>query len=89
LDKEIAKKNLKAKMNYLDKLLQGRSRVENAREADYEQPTKYLVKSSNYKDSFSNFFNSQNFHLGYTDETIGIYKASENPVIIFDDFANC
>ena len=77
-------------MSYLEKLLNG-AEVEWKKlgeVADYEQPTKYLVKSSNYNDNFSIpvLTAGKTFILGYTDETEGIYKASENPVIIFDDF---
>lgn len=77
-------------MNYLDKLLQG-AEVEwmpLGEVADYEQPTKYLVKTNNYNDNFQTpvLTAGKTFILGYTDETDGIYKASENPVIIFDDF---
>ena len=56
--------------------------------AEYEQPTKYLVKSSNYNDEFTIpvLTAGKTFILGYTDETEGVYKASEKPVIIFDDF---
>ena len=56
--------------------------------ADYEQPTKYLVKSSNYRDDFSIpvLTAGKTFILGYTDEQTGIYYASKKPVIIFDDF---
>lgn len=56
---------------------------------DYEQPSKYIVKSTDYNDDFeiSVLTAGQSFVLGYTSETDGIYNASkENPVIIFDDF---
>lgn len=56
---------------------------------DYEQPGKYLVSSTAYRDSYSTpvLTAGQTFILGYTDETSGIYPASpEHPVIIFDDF---
>lgn len=56
---------------------------------DYEQPTKYIVKSTDYDHSFETpvLTAGQAFILGYTDEKYGIYNASEeNPVIIFDDF---
>lgn len=56
---------------------------------DYEQPTKYIVKSTDYDNSYETpvLTAGQSFILGYTDETDGIYKADkENPVIIFDDF---
>ena len=55
----------------------------------YEQPAKYIVNSTNYKDSYATpvLTAGQTFILGYTDETTGIYPASpDNPVIIFDDF---
>ncbi|MBR5874119.1 MAG: restriction endonuclease subunit S [Oscillospiraceae bacterium] len=58
----------------------------------YEQPTKYIVKSENYSDDFvlPVLTAGKSFVLGYTDETEGVCKASENPVIIFDDFtADC
>lgn len=57
--------------------------------ADYEQPTKYIVKSTKYDDSFATpvLTAGQSFILGYTDELDNIYLASkDSPVIIFDDF---
>lgn len=57
--------------------------------ADYEQPSKYLVKSTNYNNSFNTpvLTAGQTFILGYTNETDGVFKASkQHPVIIFDDF---
>ena len=56
---------------------------------NYEQPTKYIVKSTNYDDSYHTPVLTawQTFLLWYTNETEWIYKASkDNPVIIFDDF---
>ena len=56
---------------------------------DYEQPTKYIVKSTDYDDSYETpvLTAGQSFILGYTDEVDGVYCASkEDPVIIFDDF---
>lgn len=56
---------------------------------DYEQPGKYIVKSTGYDDKFPTpvLTAGHSFILGYTNETDGIYKASkENPTIIFDDF---
>ncbi len=56
---------------------------------DYEQPGKYIVQSTNYNDKFEIpvLTAGQTFILGYTNETDGIFKATENkPVIIFDDF---
>ncbi|MGI0406999.1 restriction endonuclease subunit S, partial [Helicobacter himalayensis] len=55
----------------------------------YEQPSKYIVKDTNYNDSFETpvLTAGQSFILGYTNEKQGIYKASkQNPCIIFDDF---
>ena len=55
----------------------------------YEQPFPYIVESTDYDDSFETpvLTAGQSFILGYTDETIGIKKASSSePVIIFDDF---
>ncbi|VTR50727.1 Type I restriction enzyme EcoR124II specificity protein [Actinobacillus pleuropneumoniae] len=56
--------------------------------AKYEQPTKYLVKSTNYNDDFNTpvLTAGKTFILGYTDEIDGIYPAKSNPIIIFDDF---
>jgi len=55
---------------------------------NYEQPTKYLVAAKNYSDEFDTpvLTAGKTFILGYTDESEGIYRASEHPVIIFDDF---
>lgn len=55
----------------------------------YEQPSKYIVKSTEYDDSYDVpvLTAGQSFILGYTNENDGIFVASkENPVIIFDDF---
>jgi len=53
---------------------------------DYEQPNKYLVKTTTYNDDFKTpvLTANKSFILGYTDESDGIY--SNYPVIIFDDF---
>ncbi len=56
---------------------------------EYEQPTKYLVESTSYDDSYATpvLTAGQTFILGYTNEDRGIYPASvDAPVIIFDDF---
>lgn len=56
---------------------------------DYEQPNQYIVKSTEYSNSFNTpvLTAGQSFILGYTNEKDGIKKADlENPVIIFDDF---
>ena len=79
-----------AMIEYIERLLQG-AEVQwktLGEVADYEQPTKYLVNSTNYNDNYSIpvLTAGKTFILGYTDETTGIYKASLKPVIIFDDF---
>ena len=56
---------------------------------NYEQPTKYIVKSTKYDDNFEIpvLTAGQTFILGYTNEKNNIYQATkENPIIIFDDF---
>lgn len=56
---------------------------------NYEQPSKYIVNSTDYNDDFDVpvLTAGQTFILGYTNEKSGIYNASkEAPVIIFDDF---
>lgn len=54
---------------------------------DYQQPTSYLVASTNYSPAFKTpvLTAGKTFILGYTDEQDGIY-AEGLPVIIFDDF---
>lgn len=53
---------------------------------DYEQPTNYIVGSTNYNNEYSTpvLTAGKSFILGYTNETEGIYF--NLPVIIFDDF---
>ncbi|MFS4416040.1 restriction endonuclease subunit S [Maribacter sp. 2307ULW6-5] len=53
---------------------------------DYEQPTKYIVETTDYDDSFKTpvLTAGKSFLLGHTDETTGIFK--NVPAIIFDDF---
>lgn len=56
---------------------------------NYEQPTKYIVNSTDYDDGFETpvLTAGQSFILGYTNEIEGIKEATpENPIIIFDDF---
>ncbi|SMB80084.1 type I restriction enzyme, S subunit [Pasteurella testudinis DSM 23072] len=55
----------------------------------YEQPTNYLVESTDYGDSFKTpvLTAGKSFILGYTSELSGIKQASKlDPIIIFDDF---
>jgi len=53
---------------------------------DYEQPTQYIVQSTNYSDNYKTpvLTAGKSFILGYTNETTGIYD--QLPTIIFDDF---
>ena len=52
----------------------------------YEQPSKYIVESTNYNDKYKTpvLTAGKSFILGYTNETKGIF--SKVPTIIFDDF---
>jgi len=55
----------------------------------YEQPTKYIVESTEYRDDYPTpvLTAGKTFILGFTDETKGVFNASlDHPVIIFDDF---
>ena len=53
---------------------------------DYEQPTQYIVESTEYSDDYKTpvLTPGKSFILGYTNETTGIYD--KLPTIIFDDF---
>ena len=53
---------------------------------EYEQPSKYIVESTDYNDSYRTpvLTAGKTFILGYTNEQDGIYN--NLPVIIFDDF---
>ena len=52
----------------------------------YEQPSKYIVKSTEYDDNYAIpvLTAGKTFILGYTDETDNVFD--KLPVIIFDDF---
>ena len=90
----IKKRNIKT--GVMQELLTGRTRLpgfagdwEKARLGDllgYEQPTKYLVSSSDYVEGgqVPVLTAGKSFLLGYTDDTDGIY--TNLPTIIFDDF---
>ena len=53
---------------------------------DYEQPTQYIVESTEYSNDYKTpvLTPGKSFILGYTNETNGIYE--KLPTIIFDDF---
>jgi len=54
---------------------------------NYEQPTAYIVKSTEYNDNYKTavLTAGKSFIIGYTNEKDGIYS-DDLPVIIFDDF---
>ncbi|MBQ8784771.1 MAG: restriction endonuclease subunit S [Alphaproteobacteria bacterium] len=54
---------------------------------DYEQPTRYIVSNTDYQEQgIAVLTAGKSFILGYTDEKDGIFDASKETVIIFDDF---
>lgn len=55
---------------------------------NYEQPTDYLVKSTDYNNNNKTpvLTAGKSFILGYTNENFGIFNKNKLPVIIFDDF---
>ena len=95
LEKLIAKKKA-IKQGTMQQLLTGKKRLPgfsgkwNAKKLrdllDYEQPTEYLVKDTEYNDhnSIPVLTAGKTFILGYTDEEFGVFN--NIPVIIFDDF---
>ncbi len=54
---------------------------------DYEQPTNYIVESTDYNDNFEIpvLTAGKSFILGYTNENYNVFQKNL-PVIIFDDF---
>ena len=74
----------------IDKLCpEGVEYLELGEVCDYEQPTKYIVKNTEYSNEYKTpvLTPGQTFILGYTNEIEGIYNADKNnPVILFDDF---
>jgi type I restriction enzyme S subunit len=95
LDKLIAKKQ-GIKQATMQQLLTGKKRLAGfsgewevkrlGELLDYEQPTKYLVSSTEYNDhnNVAVLTAGKSFVLGYTNEEHGIFQ--NLPVIIFDDF---
>lgn len=94
LDKLIEKKK-NIKQGTMQQLLTGKKRlkgfsdpwneIELGEILQYEQPTKYIVSSTEYSDNGTPVLTAgKTFILGYTKEVYGIY--SNLPVIIFDDF---
>lgn len=62
--------------------------IELAEVLDYEQPIKYIVESTNYRDEYGIpvLTAGKTFILGYTNEDFGVFSNKKLPVIIFDDF---
>jgi len=94
LGKLIEKKRA-IKQGAMQQLLTGKKRLKGFSEPwvekelgellQYEQPTKYLVSSTEYTDNGVPVLTAgKTFILGYTKESNGIYN--NLPVIIFDDF---
>ena len=55
---------------------------------DFERPDKYIVTNEFYNNEYKTpvLTAGKSFILGYTDDRDGIYKASDSPIILFDDF---
>lgn len=94
LEKLLDKKK-KIKQGTMQELLTGKKRLpgfsddwtryELGELLEYEQPTKYIVKSTDYTANGTPVLTpGKSFVLGYTNEEFGVY--SKVPVIIFDDF---
>ena len=92
---ELLEKKRAIKTGTMQQLLTGKKRlkgftgewdeVELGKILAYEQPTKYIVSSTEYApDGIPVLTAGKTFILGYTHEEKGIY--SNTPVIIFDDF---
>lgn len=92
---KLINKKQKIKQGVMQELLTGKRRLTGFTEQwesyelgellDYEQPTNYIVKSTEYAENGIPVLTAgKTFILGYTDEIDGIYM--EGPVIIFDDF---
>lgn len=70
----------------MNKIPKGWEKVKFEDVLKYEQPSKYIVKSTKYNNDYKTpvLTAGKGFILGYTNETDGIFK--DTPVIIFDDF---
>lgn len=91
----LIEKKRAIKQGAMQQLLTGKKRLKGFSEPwvekklgeilQYEQPTKYLVSSTDYSDSGVPVLTAgKTFILGYTNDPNGIYN--NLPVIIFDDF---
>ena len=96
LKERLLEEKKQQKKYLMQQLLTGRKRLPgfsgnwNTVELDevfeYQQPTRFIVKSTDYSDKYSTpvLTAGKTFILGYTNETADIYK--DVPAIIFDDF---
>ena len=94
-EKQLAEKQ-RQKKYLMQQLLTGKKRlpgflkswktVELGEIFNYIQPTAYLVKTTDYDDSYKTpvLTAGKTFILGYTNETEGVF--TKVPVVIFDDF---
>jgi type I restriction enzyme S subunit len=97
LEQKIAIKK-EIKKGLMQELLAGKKRlpgfsdkwekVQIGQVLDYEQPTNYIVDSTEYEDSYLTpvLTAGKTFILGYTNEENNIFPQENLPVIIFDDF---
>jgi len=96
LNKKIALKE-RLKKGLMQQLLTGKKRLTGFKDEwvkneigsiiGYEQPNKYIVSDTNYiSKGIPVLTANKSFILGYTNEKHGIYDASKEDVIIFDDF---
>lgn len=88
LEKKITKKRL-IKKGAMQKLLKPKEGWEKKKLGDflqYEQPTNYIVESTEYNDNYNTpvLTAGKTFVLGFTNEEKGVFE--NYPVIIFDDF---
>ncbi len=92
---KLIKKKEKIKQGLMQNLLTGKVRLKGFDDKwekvlleevlDYEQPTKYIVRSTNYLNKGIPVLTAgKSLILGYTNELIDVYDKGE--VIIFDDF---
>lgn len=92
---ELIEKKKQIKQGAMQELLSGKKRLKGYTEPwveyslgdllDYEQPTNYLVQSTEYEESGTPVLTAgKSLLLGYTNDKFGIFN--ELPVILFDDF---
>lgn len=91
----LIEKKKQIKQGAMQELLSGKKRLKGYTEPwveyslgdllDYEQPTNYLVQSTEYEESGTPVLTAgKSLLLGYTNDKFGIFN--ELPVILFDDF---